>query len=271
MKGTSILAGIAAAISVFPLAAQSGASVGASAPSGRELVWQDEFNGAAIDPSNWTFDLGASGWGNGEAESYTARPENARIEGGALVIEARQEKYQGSYFTSARLKTQGLRSFTYGRVEARIKVPAGKGLWPAFWLLGADIGQAGWPACGEIDTMEYVGKEPRLVYGTLHGPGYSGSLGISRQYRASFDIADDYHVYAVEWEPTEVRWYIDGEQYSAVTKADVGGKEWPFDKPFFIILNLAVGGGFPGPVALDTRFPARMLVDYVRVYAKAPD
>jgi beta-glucanase (GH16 family) len=269
MKKSSLLAGIAAAISAFSLAAQSAGPVPAQPPSWT-LAWHDEFDGGAIDLSNWNFDLGGGGWGNGEAESYTSRPENARVEDGSLVIEARQEKYQGSYFTSARLKTQGLRSFTYGRVEARIKVPAGKGMWPAFWLLGEDIGSVGWPACGEIDAMEYVGKDPRLVYGTAHGPGYSGSLGISRQYRATQDIADDYHVYAVEWEPGEIRWYFDGEKYSTVSKADLDGKNWVFDKPFFIILNLAVGGGFPGPVALDTRFPARMLVDYVRVYSKAP-
>ena len=263
MRGISILATIAAAISPFALATAQGAAPSAS----RELVWSDEFEGSGIDRSSWTFDLGAGGWGNGEFECYTDRPENARVEDGCLVIEARREKYKGSYYTSARLKTQGLRSFEYGRVEARIKLPGGMGIWPAFWLLGDDIASIGWPACGEIDVMEHIGKDPPGVYGTMHGPGYSGALGVSKRLDAGVDASADFHVYAVEWGPGSIRWYFDGREYFATSPSDVQGKAWAFDKGFFVILNLAVGGNWPGPVALDTPFPSRMFVDYVRVYA----
>lgn len=238
-------------------------------PDGWKLVWQDEFDGKTINPENWTYDLGAGGWGNGEAEYYTNRPENAYLNNGLLVIEAKQEKYEGSYYTSARLKTQGLQSFKYGRVEGRIKVPSGKGLWPAFWMLGSNFNGSNWPDCGEIDIMEYIGKEPDLVIGTLHGPGYSGALGFSQWNRQSYNIADDFHTYAIEWEPNEIRWFYDGVQYHKVNRTDVGDREWVFDQPFFIILNLAVGGQLPGPIGLDTVFPAQLNVDYIRVYEKA--
>lgn len=233
---------------------------------GWKLVWQDEFDGKAIDPANWTYDLGGGGWGNGEAEYYTSRPENARVENGSLIIEARQEKYEGSYYTSARLKTQGLHSFQYGRIEARLKVPAGAGLWPAFWMLGESFNGSNWPDCGEIDIMEYIGREPDLIMGTLHGPGYSGPLGRTKWNRQKYNIADDFHTYAVEWDENEVRWYYDGSLYSTVTRNDLEDQKWVFDQPFFIILNLAVGGQLPGPVGLKTTFPAQLLVDYVRVY-----
>jgi len=235
---------------------------------GWNLIWHDEFDGQKINTQNWTYDLGGHGWGNGEAQYYTSRPENARLENGMLVIEARQEKYENSYYTSARLKTQGLQNFQYGRIEARLKVPSGKGLWPAFWMLGSNFDGSNWPDCGEIDIMEYIGKEPDLILGTLHGPGYSGALGISAWNRQTYNIADDFHTYAIEWETDEIRWYYDGVQYHTVTREDVGDREWVFNQPFFIILNLAVGGHLPGPVGLDTVFPAQYLVDYVRVYEK---
>lgn len=235
---------------------------------GWNLIWQDEFEGDIIDPANWTFDIGGWGWGNGELEYYTNRSENARIENGVLVIEARQEKYEGSYYTSARLKTEGLQSFQYGRIEGRLKVPAGAGLWPAFWMLGANFNGSNWPDCGEIDIMEYIGKEPDLIFGTLHGPGYSGVLGFSQWNRQTYDIADGFHTYAIEWEADEIRWYYDGEHYHTVGRTDIGDREWVFDQPFFIILNLAVGGQLPGMVGLDTKFPTQYLVDYVRVYQR---
>lgn len=235
---------------------------------GWNLVWHDEFDGDMINPANWTFDIGGWGWGNGEAQYYTDRPENARIEDGMLVIEARQEKFEDSYYTSARLKTQGLQNFQYGRIEARVKVPSGKGLWPAFWMLGSDFNGNNWPDVGEIDIMEYIGKEPDLIIGTLHGPGYSGALGRSKWNRQTYNIADDFHTYAIEWEPDAIRWYYDGNQYFTVSPEDIGDLEWVFDQPFFIILNLAVGGQLPGPVGLDTEFPAQYYVDYVRVYQR---
>ncbi|MBL8152592.1 MAG: glycoside hydrolase family 16 protein [Anaerolineae bacterium] len=235
-------------------------------PEGWELVWHDEFDGDAIDETNWTYDLGAGGWGNGEAQHYTNRSENARLEDGMLVIEARQEKYMGSYYTSARLTSQGLQEFQYGRIEARLKVPAGKGLWPAFWMLGSNFAEVGWPDCGEIDIMEYVGREPDLIFGTMHGPGYSGALGLSHWNRQDYDIADEFHTYAIEWDEDGITWFYDGEEYGSYTPSDVGEREWPFDQPFFIILNLAIGGTLPGPIGLDTVFPAQYLVDYVRVF-----
>jgi beta-glucanase (GH16 family) len=235
-------------------------------PPGWKLLWHDEFDGDDIDRDNWAFDLGAGGWGNGEAQYYTDRPENARIEDGLLVIEARQEKLEDSYYTSARLKTQGLQSFQYGRIEARIKVPVGAGLWPAFWMLGSSFDGTNWPDCGEIDIMEYVGREPDLIIGTLHGPGYSGASGISQWNRQEYDIADDFHTYAIEWTADQIDWYYDGAKYHTVAPGDLSGKQWVFDQPFFVILNLAVGGTLGGAIGLDTEFPTQYYVDYVRVY-----
>jgi beta-glucanase (GH16 family) len=237
-------------------------------PEGWRLAWQDEFDGKEIDTKNWTYDLGGGGWGNGESQVYTNRPENARLENGLLVIEARKEPNDkgGFEFTSARLKTQGLQTFQYGRIEARIKVPAGAGLWPAFWMLGSNITQVSWPDCGEIDIMEYVGKEPDVILGTLHGPGYSGALGMTKWNRQTYNIAEDFHTYAIEWDAAQISWFYDGEKYHTVTREDVGERAWPFDQPFFIILNLAVGGTLGGLVNPNTVFPAQYMIDYVRVF-----
>jgi len=244
---------------------------------GWELVWSDEFEGDTIDRSNWTYDIGGWGWGNGEAQYYTDRPENARVENGLLVIEARQEKYEDSYYTSARLITQGLQSFQYGRIEARIKVPVGAGLWPAFWMLGSDFERnpddpfdSNWPHVGEVDIMEYVGREPDLIMGTVHGPGYSGAGGLGRWNRQEYDIADEFHTYAIEWDESGISWFYDGEHYFTLTPEDVGNREWVFDHEFFLLLNLAVGGQFAGTISLDTKFPTNLYVDYVRVYQQVP-
>jgi beta-glucanase (GH16 family) len=237
-------------------------------PEGFKLVWHDEFDGKTIDPANWTYDLGGGGWGNGEAEYYTDRPENARIENGMLVISGLREKYMGSYYTSARLKTQGLQAFQYGRIEARIKVPPGAGMWPAFWMLGSNFNGKNWPDCGELDIMEYVGREPDLIIGTMHGPGYSGALGLSKWNRQKYDIADDFHTYAIEWDANQVSWFYDGAMYSTYTRKDVGDRPWVFDQKFFIILNLAIGGQLGGVIGLKTVFPAQLLVDYVRVFQR---
>jgi beta-glucanase (GH16 family) len=237
-----------------------------SAPPGWELLWNDEFDGEVIDRSNWTFDIGGWGWGNGEAQYYTDRSENARLEDGLLIIEARQEKVENSYYTSARLKTQGLQAFQYGRIEARIKVPSGAGLWPAFWMLGDSFDGSNWPDCGEIDIMEYVGREPDLIIGTAHGPGYSGALGFSRWNRQEYDIADDFHTFAIEWEEDQITWFYDGAEYYTLGREIVGDREWVFNQPFFIILNLAVGGTLGGIIHPDTVFPTQLQVDYVRVF-----
>lgn len=233
-----------------------------------QLVWSDEFNGTTIDRSNWRFDIGGWGWGNGESQYYTDRLENARVENGALVIEARRENFGGSEYTSARLLSQGLREFQYGRIEARVKVPAGVGTWPAFWMLGTGFGQdpsRTWPDVGEIDIMEYVGREPSSVIGALHGPGYSGANGLATRAPQNFRIADDWHVFAVEWDATGISWFIDGSQFARVTPGDVAGG-WVFDQPFFLILNLALGGTLGGSIDPELEFPLRYLVDYVRVY-----
>ena len=248
------------------------------APEGMELVWSDEFDADRIDPTNWTYDIGGWGWGNGEAQYYTDRQENARVQNGLLVIEARQERYENSVYTSARLKTEGLREFQYGRIEARLKVPEGAGLWPAFWMLGTSFERdeqnpldSNWPFAGEIDIMEYIGREPDLILGTIHGPGYAGAGGLSAWNRRDQAIAADWHTYAIEWDADGIRWFFDGEQYGEKTPEDVGDREWVFDQPFFIILNLAVGGLFPGPVGLDLEFPKYYYADYVRVYQPMAD
>ncbi len=244
------------------------------------LAWSDEFSGpdgSSPDPKKWTYDLGGKGWGNQELESYTNRKENARIEKGNLVITAQRESYTGADgvtrdYTSARLKTQGLFTQTYGRIEARIKIPEGQGMWPAFWMLGQDIPTAGWPKCGEIDIMENIGKEPATIHGSLHGPSTTANTS---DLTAIFSLpthenfANDFHLYAVEWEPDTVRFYVDSNLYATFHSSDwpAGGK-WVFDHPFFIILNLAVGGDWPGSPDASTKFPQSMLVDYVRVYTK---
>ena len=247
---------------------------------GYELVWHDEFDGDSINRENWTFDTGGYGFGNGEAQYYTdARPENARVENGLLVIEARFEKYENQYYTSAKLWTRDLQEFQYGRIEARTKVPKGAGLWPAFWMLGADfefevdennVFTNNWPQSGEIDIMEYLGREPKLIMGTAHGPGYSGALGQGRWNPQEFEIADEFHTYAIEWNYEGITWFFDGEPYFTLNREAVGNREWVFDHEFFLILNLAVGGNFAGTIALDTQFPANYYVDYVRVYQEIP-
>ena len=239
---------------------------------GWNLVWADEFaqaDGSAPDPAKWGYDLGGNGWGNNELEYYTSRTNNARIENGQLVIEARQENLGGKRYTSARLLTKGKWSWTFGRMEARIKIPRGQGIWPAFWMLGANIDSVRWPACGEIDIMENIGAEPNTVHGTIHGPGYSGGHAIGGPGLSSdAPFADDFHVYAIAWETNRIRWFVDGKQYFTTSSTNLpDGKTWVFHQPQFLILNLAVGGNWPGQPNGSSSFPQRMLVDYVRVYA----
>ena len=260
-----------------PVATPASASPG----SRWTLVWSDEFDGAAgarVDPARWVTETGGHGWGNNELEYYTDRAENASLSGdGHLVIRALREHYQGSdgvarEYTSARLKTQGTFTQTYGRFEARLQIPRGQGLWPAFWMLGADIEAVGWPRSGEIDIMENIGKEPATVHGTIHGPGYSGadSLGGAYALPGGAAVADAFHVFAVEWEPALIRFYVDDTLYETRTPADLkAGQTWVFDHPFFLLLNVAVGGNWPGNPDASTVFPQTMRVDYVRVYTPA--
>jgi beta-glucanase (GH16 family) len=233
------------------------------------LDWSDEFDGIELDRTKWIAELGGGGWGNHELQYYTGRAENLRVTGGNLIIEARLESFERSEFTSARIKTAGLKERTYGRYEARIKLPKGQGIWPAFWLLGSNVATAGWPRCGEIDIMENIGKEASLVHGTMHGPGYSGADGFGKPNElVGAAFSDDFHVFAVEWEPGEVRWYRDGVLFNRARPQLVKG-EWVFEHPFFVILNLAVGGDWPGSPDGSTPLPQQMIVDYLRVYRLA--
>ncbi len=240
----------------------------------RHLVWSDEFNGApgsAVDPAKWVYDIGGNGWGNQELEAYTDSRANSHLDGeGHLVVKALQ--VAGGKFTSARLKTLGKFSFKYGRAEARIKIPFGQGIWPAFWMLGTDIESKGWPECGEIDIMENIGKEPDTVHATVHGPGYSGGEGISKAFQiAAGRLADDYHVYAVDWTPERLDFLLDDHVYQTLTPASLPkGAKWVYDHPFFLLLNVAVGGAWPGNPDPTSVFPQTMLVDYVRVYRDEP-
>lgn len=233
------------------------------------LTWSDEFDGPAgqlPDSKNWNFDIG-TGWGNAQLEYDTDRAENAQLDGaGNLAIIARRESFAGSGFTSARMTTAGLFEQTYGRFEARIQMPWGPGIWPAFWLLGANIDEVGWPQCGEIDIMEYRGQEPHIIHGSIHGPGYSGGSPISKSFafeNGRFDT--DFHIYAIEWGEGFIDFFVDDVLYQRITSGDVPG-EWVYDHDFFIILNVAVGGNYVGFPTADTDFPQTMLVDYVRVY-----
>ncbi|GAA0813995.1 glycoside hydrolase family 16 protein [Spirilliplanes yamanashiensis] len=261
--------GLTAALYLPGRADDAEAAVGAQ-------TWSDEFNGAAgtpVDAGKWTMEVAGHGFGNNERQYYTNSTRNAAHDGnGNMVITARRENpnnYQCHYgrceYTSARLITSGKFTQRYGRFEARIKVPRGQGIWPAFWMLGHDIGSVGWPNSGEIDIMENIGREPNTVHGTIHGPGYSGGAGLLGSRTVSRPLADAFHTYAVEWSPDLIRWMIDGSEYHRVTPASLGGRQWVFNKPFFLLLNVAVGGDWPGFPDGSTQFPQQMLIDWVRV------
>ncbi|GGJ78175.1 hydrolase [Streptomyces camponoticapitis] len=257
---------------------------GASAADGPHAVaapaavkFEDNFDGpagAGVDGNKWQIETGDN-VNNHERQYYTSGNNNAQLDGqGNLVITARKENpgnYQCWYgtceYTSARLNTAGKFDSAYGRVEARIKIPRGQGIWPAFWMLGSNMGDVGWPNSGEIDIMENVGFEPNTVHGTLHGPGYSGEGGIGAGYSLPNGeaFADNFHTFAVDWAPDSIKWSVDGNVFQTRTPADLGGREWVFNKPFFLILNLAVGGYWPGDPDGSTVFPQQLVVDYVRV------
>ncbi|MFF5002300.1 ricin-type beta-trefoil lectin domain protein [Streptomyces phaeochromogenes] len=270
-----------ASAAVMPAQADTGqAATGKAAPESKAaaaVTFSDTFDGAAgsaVNSSKWQIETGDN-VNNHERQYYTAGANNAALDGqGHLVITARRENpnnYQCWYgrceYTSARLNTAGKFTTTYGRVEARLKVPRGQGMWPAFWMLGNDIGQVGWPNSGEIDIMENVGFEPSTVHGTLHGPGYSGSGGIGAAYSlpGGQAFADAFHTFAIDWSPDAVTWSVDGNVYQRRTPADLGGRQWVFNKPFFLILNLAVGGYWPGDPDGSTSFPQQLVVDEVKV------
>lgn len=239
------------------------------------LTWSDEFTGQknqAPDPKKWAFDLGQgqNGWGNGEFQTYTNRPENIGLDGnGNLLITALNIPFGGANFSSARIKTQGLFAQKYGRFEARIKTPYGAGIWPAFWMLSENITKVPWPQCGEIDILELRGQQPSTIIGTLHGPGYSGGNPVNRFYsllNGRFD--SDFYVYAVEWSEDKIDFFVNDYLYGSISSKDVPG-EWVYNTPFFMILNVAVGGNFVGFPTTQTPFPQSMTIDYVRVYQKS--
>jgi beta-glucanase (GH16 family) len=241
-----------------------------------QLRWQDEFEGVAGESPNstrWRFDIGTD-WGNAQLEYDTDRPENVSLDGnGHLVITAREESYMGSSYTSGRINTRNLFEQERGRFEARIQLPEGQGIWPAFWLLGANFEEAGWPACGEIDIMEYLGQDPETIYGSLHGPGFSGGSAVVKEFvlPGGEGFHEAFHVFAVEWDAREIVWSVDGNVFQTVSVQNLPpGGSWVYDHPFFIILNVAVGGHWPGPPDATTNFPQSMLVDWVRVYGWGP-
>ncbi len=234
---------------------------------GWTLVWSDEFDGPEINPDYWTHETGGHGWGNAESQYYSDTADNSFIEDGHLVIQALEQNVGGKLYTSARLMTKDKVTTQHGRVEARIQIPRGQGIWPAFWMLGETFPEIRWPQSGEIDIMENIGREPHIVHGTVHGPGYSGANGVGASYRLPIDqaFADNFHVFAIEWEPEEIRWYVDDVLFNTITPNKVPG-EWVYDQPFFLLLNVAVGGQWPGYPDDTTTFPQRMTVDYVRIY-----
>lgn len=240
-----------------------------AAYEGRELLWADEFDGDELDRSRWTFEIGngSNGWGNQELQYY--REENTVVDEGALVIQARAEEFGGSDYTSSRIITMDKEEFAFGRIDIRAALPEGQGLWPALWMLGANFPEVGWPSCGEIDIMEALGQDTRRILGTAHF-GTTGNPSTFKSGRYDLGLGNDYvdrwHVYSIEWERNRIRWFVDDVQYHELTQPDLEGKRWPFNEPFFMIFNVAVGGQLPGSPDETTIFPQRMAVDYVRVF-----
>jgi len=236
-------------------------------PQNWQLVWSDEFDSASINLSNWTHETGGNGWGNNELQFYTNRDVNSYIDSGKLVIKAIAENYSGRSYTSARLKTQEKRFWKYGKVESRLKLPFGQGIWPAFWMLGETISLVGWPACGEIDIVEMIGGSGRE--NTVHGTAHWDNSGQHAQYGNDYTLSagtfsDDFHVFRIEWDQSLIKWYVDNSLYNTISITPSGLSE--FHQEFFIILNLAVGGNWPGNPNSSTTFPQYLEVDYIRVY-----
>lgn len=281
MRSKRVLGTVLTVALTAALAAATTTTHAAAAPQALTLTWADDFDGPAgnaPDSSKWTNNVGGDGWGNKELQYYTPGNHNTALDGeGNLVITARAENPEGSScwygpckFSSGRLTTQGKFDQAYGRFEARMKLPTGKGMWPAFWTMGNDFKGVndGWPQCGEIDVMEYIGDEPNTVYGTLHGPGYFDKDGVGGQTNSGSPLSADFHTYAVDWSPNSVTWSLDGVDYVTKTPSDLPpGKEWVFNHNFFMLLNFAVGGTMSGNPDNDSQLPQQMIVDYVHVYS----
>jgi beta-glucanase (GH16 family) len=227
------------------------------------LAWSDEFDGTSINRTNWTYDIGSGGWGNQELQYYTTRTDNATVKNGNLLIIAKKESYGGTAYTSARLKTLGLKSWTYGKFEGRMKFPKEQGIWPGFWMLGNNFPTAGWPQCGEIDIMEHVSLSTD-INGTMHWKDLSGQHAQAGGF--TYCNVEQYHIYAVEWDAKSIKWYLDGKKYYEVSILNnVAGTD-EMHLPFFYIINLAVGGTWPGNPNATTTFPDTLYVDYIRAY-----
>lgn len=241
---------------------------------GYNLTWADEFDGTALDLNNWTFEMGDGcpgncGWGNNELEYY--REDNTSIVNGNLVITAKKQKFGTREYTSSRLITKGKQQFKFGRIDIRAALPEGQGLWPALWMLGSNIDAVGWPACGEIDIMELTGHLPNRVVGTVH---YGANVSqhqyksVSKYLSGNANFQDEFHVFSINWEADLIEFLVDGEVYHTITPASLSGAPYPFNKNFFFIFNVAVGGNFPGNPDASTAFPQNMIVDYIRVFQK---
>ncbi|MEL6865470.1 MAG: family 16 glycosylhydrolase [Bacteroidota bacterium] len=242
--------------------------------TGWNLVWADEFEGNALDTDTWTYELGDGcpelcGWGNNELESYTNDPENVFVQDGQLTIRAIKTGTATTPYTSGRIITKGKREYEYGRIDVRAKLPKGQGIWPAIWMLGANIDQVSWPACGEIDIMELIGHEPEVAHGTAHfGPAFPNNKFKTGSYSLTdgTDFSDRFHVFSVAWDVNTIYWYVDDFLYHELGTGDMQGSAYPFNNDFFFIFNVAVGGNWPGPPDNSTVFPQEMVVDYIRVF-----
>lgn len=235
--------------------------------AGKTLVWRDEFTANTLDITAWTHNTGAGGWGNSELQHY--RPENTFFADGHLVIEARQENFGGSAYTSSRLVTQGKKEFKYGRIDIRAALPEGQGIWPALWMLGSNISSVNWPACGEIDIMELIGSQPNRIHGTIHYGANTSQhqyKGDSKALSGTAKFSDEFHVFSLVWEQDKIVWLLDDVPYFQATPATTAPAAYPFNQPFFFVFNVAVGGVWPGSPDGTTNFPQRMIVDYVRVF-----
>jgi beta-glucanase (GH16 family) len=252
-------------------------SVSSGPPDPWTLVWSDEFDGETVNSEHWSYSIGTGAeeglaqWGNGELQSYTDAPENCSVSEGVLRITALKTGDEPASYTSARLHTRETHLMERGRFEIRVKLPAGQGLWPALWLLGNDRPEETWPDAGEIDIFELVGQRPDRIAGSLHGPGYSGGGAISSTVTLDEGtFADDFHVIALEWDASRIAWFVDGESFAVQTHGQMGTRPWVFNHEFYLILNLAIGGHYPGPPDETTAFPAVMEVDYIRVFTRSP-
>lgn len=233
---------------------------------GYERVWEDEFDGSEIDTDVWGYDIGGHGWGNEELEYYTDRSTNSYQTQGYLFIEAKEEKFGERDYTSARMLSKDKYEVQYGRIDIRARLPKGKGIWPALWMMGGNFDEVGWPHCGEIDIMELIGSQPKVVHGTVHYSGDTSPNGGSTFLSGGQDFSDEFHVFSVVWYENYIEWRLDGKKFHSVTPEDLDGGAWPFNNEFFFIMNVAVGGIWPGSPDASTVFPQRMLVDYIRVY-----